>query len=146
MEMVVVDGGDGDGDGDGCCGRVIENFSQANRLPLPPQLIADLVAVARVHRRTSGDLMEQISNLVHRHPDKLIVSDDVCMEGRLITSWCMPIFLPNADDCNYCVCRFSGLGLGPFELQALQDWEYKFMSTYVKVGSSKKEGVPVAGG
>ena len=37
-------------------------------------------------------------------------------------------------------------GLGPFELEALQDWEYKFMSKYVKVGSLKKilslEGVP----
>ena len=31
----------------------------------------------------SGDLMEQISNLVHRHLDKLIVSDDV---------WCVWIF------------------------------------------------------
>ncbi|XP_010545930.1 PREDICTED: membrane steroid-binding protein 2-like [Tarenaya hassleriana] len=30
-------------------------------------------------------------------------------------------------------------GLGPFELEALQDWEYKFMSKYVKVGSIKKE-------
>ncbi|KAJ4774422.1 hypothetical protein LUZ62_058679 [Rhynchospora pubera] len=30
-------------------------------------------------------------------------------------------------------------GLGPFELDALQDWEYKFMSKYVKVGSIKKE-------
>ncbi|PKA66444.1 Membrane steroid-binding protein 2 [Apostasia shenzhenica] len=29
-------------------------------------------------------------------------------------------------------------GLGPFELDALQDWEYKFMSKYVKVGSIKK--------
>ncbi|KAB2596657.1 membrane steroid-binding protein 2 [Pyrus ussuriensis x Pyrus communis] len=28
-------------------------------------------------------------------------------------------------------------GLGPFELEALQDWEYKFMSKYVKVGSIK---------
>ncbi|KAG6716780.1 hypothetical protein I3842_04G065300 [Carya illinoinensis] len=28
-------------------------------------------------------------------------------------------------------------GLGPFELDALQDWEYKFMSKYVKVGSVK---------
>ena len=26
-------------------------------------------------------------------------------------------------------------GLGPFELEALQDWEYKFMSKYVKVGT-----------
>ncbi|KAK1552123.1 hypothetical protein Q3G72_010721 [Acer saccharum] len=55
-------------------------------------------------------------------------------------------FLPNADDCNCCVCRFSSLGLGPFELEALQDWEYKFMSKYVKVGSIKKEEVPVADG
>ncbi|XP_010521334.1 PREDICTED: membrane steroid-binding protein 1 [Tarenaya hassleriana] len=31
-------------------------------------------------------------------------------------------------------------GLGPFELEALQDWEYKFMSKYVKVGSVKKNG------
>ncbi|XP_031503092.1 membrane steroid-binding protein 1-like [Nymphaea colorata] len=30
-------------------------------------------------------------------------------------------------------------GLGPFELDALQDWEYKFMSKYVKVGTIKKE-------
>ncbi|KAK9914231.1 hypothetical protein M0R45_038021 [Rubus argutus] len=28
-------------------------------------------------------------------------------------------------------------GLGPFELEALQDWEYKFMSKYVKVGTIK---------
>ncbi|TXG54477.1 hypothetical protein EZV62_019733 [Acer yangbiense] len=35
-------------------------------------------------------------------------------------------------------------GLGPFELEALQDCEYKFMSKYVKVGSIKKEEVPVA--
>lgn len=34
-------------------------------------------------------------------------------------------------------------GLGPFELEALQDWEYKFMSKYVKVGTVKK---PVAEG
>ncbi|OWM79525.1 membrane steroid-binding protein 1-like [Punica granatum] len=34
-------------------------------------------------------------------------------------------------------------GLGPFELDALQDWEYKFMSKYVKVGTIKKP-VPVA--
>ncbi|OWM75624.1 membrane steroid-binding protein 1-like [Punica granatum] len=33
-------------------------------------------------------------------------------------------------------------GLGPFELDALQDWEYKFMSKYVKVGTIKKP-VPV---
>ncbi|TKY51282.1 Membrane steroid-binding protein 1 [Spatholobus suberectus] len=33
-------------------------------------------------------------------------------------------------------------GLGPFELDALQDWEYKFMSKYVKVGTVKSE-VPV---
>ncbi|KAK1577112.1 hypothetical protein Q3G72_019071 [Acer saccharum] len=35
-------------------------------------------------------------------------------------------------------------GLAPFELEALQDCEYKFMSKYVKVGSIKKEEVPVA--
>ncbi|XP_022013471.1 membrane steroid-binding protein 1 [Helianthus annuus] len=29
-------------------------------------------------------------------------------------------------------------GLGVFELEALQDWEYKFMSKYVKVGTIKK--------
>lgn len=29
-------------------------------------------------------------------------------------------------------------GLGPFELDALQDWEYKFMGKYVKVGQMKK--------
>ncbi|KAK8948296.1 Membrane steroid-binding protein 2 [Platanthera guangdongensis] len=34
-------------------------------------------------------------------------------------------------------------GLGPFELEALQDWEYKFMSKYVKVGTIAKT-VPVA--
>ncbi|KAG5077847.1 hypothetical protein JHK82_056542 [Glycine max] len=34
-------------------------------------------------------------------------------------------------------------GLGPFELDALQDWEYKFMSKYVKVGTVKSEEVPV---
>lgn len=32
-------------------------------------------------------------------------------------------------------------GLGPFELEALQDWEYKFMGKYVKVGTIKT--VPV---
>lgn len=37
-------------------------------------------------------------------------------------------------------------GLGPFELEALQDWEYKFMSKYVKVGTIKKTEVPVAEG
>ncbi|WOL10130.1 membrane steroid-binding protein 2-like [Canna indica] len=36
-------------------------------------------------------------------------------------------------------------GLGPFELDALQDWEYKFMSKYVKVGTIKKE-VPATEG
>ncbi|KAK3156851.1 hypothetical protein QOZ80_2AG0112790 [Eleusine coracana subsp. coracana] len=36
-------------------------------------------------------------------------------------------------------------GLGPFELDALQDWEYKFMSKYVKVGTVKKN-VPVEDG
>jgi len=36
-------------------------------------------------------------------------------------------------------------GLGAFELDALQDWEYKFMSKYVKVGTVKKpEGAPEA--
>lgn len=34
-------------------------------------------------------------------------------------------------------------GLGPFELDALQDWEYKFMSKYVKVGTIKTTAVPV---
>ncbi|KAI9161488.1 hypothetical protein LWI28_017946 [Acer negundo] len=59
--------------------------------------------------------------------------------GReLITSWCMPIFLSTVDDGNCCVYQFSGLGLGPFELEA--------MSTHVKVGSIKKEEVPVADG
>ncbi|XP_010550760.1 PREDICTED: membrane steroid-binding protein 2-like [Tarenaya hassleriana] len=33
-------------------------------------------------------------------------------------------------------------GLGPFELEALQDWEYKFMSKYVKVGTIKNN-IPV---
>ncbi|KAF7821816.1 membrane steroid-binding protein 1-like [Senna tora] len=33
-------------------------------------------------------------------------------------------------------------GLGPFELDALQDWEYKFMGKYVKVGTIKRS-VPV---
>lgn len=33
-------------------------------------------------------------------------------------------------------------GLGVFELEALQDWEYKFMSKYVKVGTIKQT-VPV---
>lgn len=33
-------------------------------------------------------------------------------------------------------------GLGPFELEALQDWEYKFMSKYVKVGTLKTKDVP----
>lgn len=32
-------------------------------------------------------------------------------------------------------------GLGPFELDALQDWEYKFMGKYVKVGQIKKTAV-----
>ncbi|CAL0333260.1 unnamed protein product [Lupinus luteus] len=36
-------------------------------------------------------------------------------------------------------------GLGPFELDALQDWEYKFMSKYVKVGTVKST-VPVTEG
>ena len=36
-------------------------------------------------------------------------------------------------------------GLGPFEIDALQDWEYKFMSKYVKVGTIKKT-VPVTDG
>ncbi|PON64692.1 Cytochrome b5-like heme/steroid binding domain containing protein [Parasponia andersonii] len=36
-------------------------------------------------------------------------------------------------------------GLGPFELDALQDWECKFMSKYVKVGTIKKT-VPVTDG
>lgn len=35
-------------------------------------------------------------------------------------------------------------GLGPFELDALQDWEYKFMSKYVKVGTIKT--IPVTEG
>ncbi|XWS50542.1 hypothetical protein CRYUN_Cryun12cG0095700 [Craigia yunnanensis] len=35
-------------------------------------------------------------------------------------------------------------GLGPFELDALQDWEYKFMTKYVKVGTIKT--VPVTEG
>ncbi|KAF9614222.1 hypothetical protein IFM89_016067 [Coptis chinensis] len=29
-------------------------------------------------------------------------------------------------------------GLGPFEIDALQDWEYKFMTKYTKVGTIKK--------
>ncbi|KAK6132143.1 hypothetical protein DH2020_034134 [Rehmannia glutinosa] len=36
-------------------------------------------------------------------------------------------------------------GLGVFELEALQDWEYKFMSKYVKVGTIKTS-VPVTEG
>ncbi|GMP73657.1 hypothetical protein CsSME_00031347 [Camellia sinensis var. sinensis] len=36
-------------------------------------------------------------------------------------------------------------GLGPFELDASQDWEYKFMTKYAKVGSVKKT-VPVTDG
>lgn len=36
-------------------------------------------------------------------------------------------------------------GLGPFELEALQDWEYKFMGKYVKVGTIKKD-IPVTDG
>ncbi|KAL3524259.1 hypothetical protein ACH5RR_017093 [Cinchona calisaya] len=36
-------------------------------------------------------------------------------------------------------------GLGVFELEALQDWEYKFMSKYVKVGTIEKT-VPVSDG
>ncbi|KAF0928863.1 hypothetical protein E2562_010721 [Oryza meyeriana var. granulata] len=36
-------------------------------------------------------------------------------------------------------------GLGPFELDALQDWEYKFMGKYVKVGTVKKT-LPVEDG
>lgn len=31
-------------------------------------------------------------------------------------------------------------GLGPFELEALQDWEHKFMSKYVKVGTVRQPG------
>lgn len=37
-------------------------------------------------------------------------------------------------------------GLGPFELEALQDWEYKFMTKYVKVGTVKMKEVPVTDG
>lgn len=37
-------------------------------------------------------------------------------------------------------------GLGPFELEALQDWEYKFMGKYVKVGTVKTKEVPVTDG
>lgn len=36
-------------------------------------------------------------------------------------------------------------GLGVFELDALQDWEYKFMSKYVKVGTVKAVPVTDAG-
>lgn len=36
-------------------------------------------------------------------------------------------------------------GLGASELDALQDWEYKFMSKYVKVGTIKNT-VPVTDG
>ncbi|CAA0826379.1 Membrane steroid-binding protein 2 [Striga hermonthica] len=36
-------------------------------------------------------------------------------------------------------------GLGVFELEALQDWEYKFMSKYVKVGTLKTT-VPITEG
>ncbi|MCE3214747.1 Membrane steroid-binding protein 1 [Datura stramonium] len=36
-------------------------------------------------------------------------------------------------------------GLGAFELDALQDWEFKFMSKYVKVGTVK-QAVPVNDG
>ncbi|KAL6526960.1 Membrane steroid-binding protein 2 [Orobanche gracilis] len=36
-------------------------------------------------------------------------------------------------------------GLGVFELEALQDWEYKFMSKYVKVGTIRTN-VPVTDG
>lgn len=36
-------------------------------------------------------------------------------------------------------------GLGPFEVEALQEWEYKFMSKYVKVGTIKKT-IPVSEG
>lgn len=36
-------------------------------------------------------------------------------------------------------------GLGVFELEALQDWEYKFISKYVKVGTVKST-VPVTDG
>lgn len=36
-------------------------------------------------------------------------------------------------------------GLGMFELEALQDWEYKFMSKYFKVGTVKSS-VPVSDG
>ena len=36
-------------------------------------------------------------------------------------------------------------GLGVFEMEALQDWEYKFMSKYVKVGTVKAT-IPVNDG
>lgn len=36
-------------------------------------------------------------------------------------------------------------GLGVFELEALQDWEYKFMSKYVKVGTLKKSEAATEG-
>ncbi|CAA7023406.1 unnamed protein product [Microthlaspi erraticum] len=35
-------------------------------------------------------------------------------------------------------------GLGPFELDALQEWEYKFMSRYERVGTIQKKDVVVA--
>ncbi|KAG6391955.1 hypothetical protein SASPL_149719 [Salvia splendens] len=36
-------------------------------------------------------------------------------------------------------------GLGSYELEALQDWEYKFMSKYVKVGTVKVVAVAANG-
>lgn len=36
-------------------------------------------------------------------------------------------------------------GLGAFELEALQDWEYKFVSKYIKVGTVKSS-IPVSDG
>ncbi|KAL2540141.1 Membrane steroid-binding protein 2 [Abeliophyllum distichum] len=36
-------------------------------------------------------------------------------------------------------------GLGAFELEALQDWEYKFMSKYIKVGTVNSS-IPVSDG
>jgi membrane-associated progesterone receptor component len=35
-------------------------------------------------------------------------------------------------------------GLGPFEADALQEWEYKFKSKYIRVGTIKNN-IPVEG-
>uniref|UniRef100_M8B444 Membrane steroid-binding protein 1 n=1 Tax=Aegilops tauschii TaxID=37682 RepID=M8B444_AEGTA len=68
-----------------------------------------------------------------------------------IDYWSFSILMPSIE--HFCCCRALAKmsfepqdltgdvsGLGPFELSALQDWEYKFTSKYVKVGTVKGTG------